>query len=209
MDAKMTSRSSASVSLARPPVAIQAGALAHLRYIRDTMEAAHAFTSVPGKGCVAMGIVGLAAAVLSSWPALAAHWFGIWLGAAVAAVVLVAFFLIGKAKAQGFTLWRSVARRFFLVLAPALLVGAVLTTALAATAARDLIPGVWLLLYGAGLAAAGVFSLPVVSVTGCAFMLLGGVALAAPAQWAMALLALGFGGLHIVLGFIVWRRHGG
>jgi hypothetical protein len=40
-------------------------------------------------------------------------------------------------------------------------------------------------------------------------MLLGGVALAAPAQWAMALLALGFGGLHIVLGFIVWRRHGG
>ena len=69
-----------------------------------------------------------------------------------------------------------------------------LTAALAPTpAARTLVPGTWLLLYGAGLAAAGIFSLPVVSITGCAFMLFGTFALALPG-WGMAWLAAGFGG---------------
>lgn len=204
----MVVRSSSSIPVSRPPVAIEAGALAHLRYIRDTMEAAHAFTSVPGKGCVAMGVVGLVAAGLSAWPELAPHWLAIWLAAAVVAVVIVSFFLVAKARLQGFSPWRSVARRFFFVLAPPLVAGAVLTAALIGTA-RDLIPGAWLLLYGAGLAAAGVFSLAVVRITGCAFMLLGTLALLGPDSWAGALLALGFGGLHLALGGVVWRRHGG
>lgn len=205
----MSARSSASAPLNTPPVAIQAGAIAHLRYIRDTMEAAHAFTSVPGKGCVAMGLVGFAAAGLSSSEAFAPHWLTIWIGAAAVAILVVGGFLVQKASSQGLSLLRSVARRFFLALAPALLAGAVLTGALAGTAAHDLIPGAWLLLYGAGLAAAGVFSLPVVSVTGCAFMLLGALAFVLPATWVIALLAAGFGGLHVALGLVVWRRHGG
>jgi len=164
---------------------------------------------VPGKGCIAMGVTGLVAAGASMHPALAPHWFAVWLGAAAVAVVLVVIFLLDKAKQQGLSLWRSVGRRFFLVLAPALAAGAVLTAVLHAAGYRDLIPGVWLLLYGAGLAAAGVFSLAVVSVTGGGFMLLGAAAFAVPAEWAIAPLALGFGGLHIVLGYVVWRHHGG
>lgn len=205
----MALRPPVDVSVTREPVAIQSGALAHLRYIRATMEAAHAFTSVPGKGCVAMGLVAFAAAALSSWPEVAGHWLAIWIGAAVLAVALVTLFLVDKLQQQGFSLWRGVARRFFLVLAPALVAGGVLTAALAPTAAaRALVPGAWLLLYGAGLAAAGVFSLPVVSITGCAFMLLGAFALALPG-WGIAWLAAGFGGLHIALGIVVWRKHGG
>lgn len=192
-----------------PAIGIETGAIAHLRYIRDTIEAAHAFTCVPGKGCVAMGITGFAAAAVSVHPAFAPHWFAVWLGAAVIAIALVTFFLLEKARRQGFSLLRSVGRRFFLALTPALLAGAVLTAALYGTGARDIIPGSWLLLYGAGLAAAGVFSLPVVSVTGGAFMVLGAAALALPLQWAMAPLALGFGGLHMILGYVVWRRYGG
>lgn len=205
----MTIRPSPNVAVRSAAVPIHSGALAHLQYIRATMEAAHSFTSVPGKGCVAMGVVALAAAALSSWPPFAAHWLPIWLGAAVLAVVLVALFLVDKVHAQGFSLSRGVVRRFFLVLAPALVAGAILTAALASTPARSLVPGTWLLLYGAGLAAAGIFSLPVVSVTGCAFMLLGAFALALSPTWSVALLGAGFGGLHIVLGVIVWRRHGG
>jgi hypothetical protein len=206
----MTPSPSRSASLSRAaPVAIDAGAVAHLRYIRDTMEAAHSFTSVPGKGCVAMGVTALVAAALTSLAALAQYWFAIWMAAAVVAIVLVAFFLNAKAKGQGLSLWRSVARRFFLALAPALLAGAVLTAALLEAGLRDFIPGVWLLLYGAGLAAGGVFSLPAVSVAGLAFMLLGTVALVGPAHWFVALLALGFGGVHLALGVIVWKRYGG
>src|SRR5690554_7287453 len=86
------------------PVSINAGALAHLRYIRDTMEAAHTFTSVPGKGCIAMGIVAITAAVLDSMPGLASYWLAIWLGAALTAVLLASYFLANKAKGQGLSL---------------------------------------------------------------------------------------------------------
>jgi hypothetical protein len=196
-------------SRAGAPVSIDDGAVAHLRYIRDTMEAAHTFTSVPGKGCIAMGITALVAAVLDSVPGLAPYWLPIWLTAAVTAVLLNSVFLFRKAKAQGLSLWRGVARRFFLTLMPALLAGAVLTTALLDSGARELVAGSWLLLYGAGLAASGVFSIGPVMLTGFGFMVLGTFALALPPSWSTALLAVGFGGLHLVLGTIITRRHGG
>jgi hypothetical protein len=191
------------------PVSIDAGAVAHLRYIRETIEAAHTFTSVPGKGCIAMGITALAAAALQSAPPLAAHWFWIWLAAAAVAIALVTFFLVRKTRQQGLSLLRGVARRFFLALLPPLGAGAVLTAALFVAGAQDLIPGVWLLLYGAGVAASGVFSVPAVSVTGFAFMALGVLALALPQGWSTLLMAAGFGGLHLVLGCLILRRHGG
>jgi hypothetical protein len=194
---------------ATAPVSIDAGAVAHLRYIRDTMEAAHTFTSVPGKGCIAMGITALVAAVLDSSPGLAPYWLPIWLTAAAIAVLLASFFLFRKARAQGLSLWRGVGRRFFLTLLPALLAGAVMTTALIDSGARELVAGAWLLLYGAGLAASGVFSIGPVMVTGFAFMMLGSLALMLPPSWSTALLAVGFGGLHLVLGTIVSRWHGG
>ena len=74
---------------------------------------------------------------------------------------------------------------------------------------RDVIAAIWLLLYGVGLAACGVFSIPVVLIAGFAFMGLGTVAFAAPANWAPVLLALGFSGIHIVLGITIWREHVG
>lgn len=191
------------------PASLDAGARAHLRYIRDTIEAAHTFTSVPGKGCIAMGLCALAAAGLASVPGLAEYWLAIWLTAAASAVLLSGLFLVRKARQQGFGLWRGVARRFFLTLIPALVAGAVLTAALVAAGVGELVAGTWLLLYGAGLAASGVFSIRSVMMTGFAFMLLGALALALPSSASTALLALGFGGLHLVLGAIVVRWHGG
>jgi hypothetical protein len=44
---------------------------------------------------------------------------------------------------------------------------------------------------------------------GLCFLLLGTVAAVAPAVWADALLALGFGGLHLIFGWIIARRYGG
>ena len=183
--------------------------MAHLRYIRDTIEAAHEFTSVPGKGCVAMGATGFLAAALTSTSSLAPYWIWIWPGAAIIATVLAAIFLASKAKRQGLSLWRGVARRFFLTLIPALLAGAVLTVGLYRAGALELIAGVWLLLYGASLAASAVFSIRAVMVAGFSFMLLGTLALIGPASWSTALLAVGFGGIHVVLGTVIWRRHGG
>jgi hypothetical protein len=191
------------------PTPIDAGAVENLRYIRNTIEAAGTFTTVPGKGCIAMGITALAAAALESVPDLASSWLQIWVGAAIMAAAAALFFMEEKAKAQGLSLRSAVARRFFMTLVPAFVAGGVLTAALVDDVARSSITGLWLLLYGSGLAACGVFAIPAVLVAGLAFMAFGTVALGLPAAWSPAILALGFGGLHIALGVIILRDHGG
>jgi hypothetical protein len=191
------------------PTPIDAGAVENLRYIRDTIEAAGTFTTVPGKGCVAMGITALAAAALESVPDLASSWLQVWVGAAIMACAVALFFMEEKAKAQGLSLRRAVARRFFMTLVPAFVAGGVLTAALVDDVGRNSITGLWLLLYGSGLAACGVFAIRAVLAAGLAFMALGTVALGLPAEWAPVILALGFGGLHIALGVVILRDHGG
>jgi len=191
------------------PTPIGSGAAANLRYIRDTIDATHTFTTVPGKGCIVMGLAGLTAAGLESIPAMSELWLPIWLATAVVSCTAALFFMERKARAQGLSLRRSVAWRFFLTLIPAFVVGAILTAALVDVVGREAIAAIWLLMYGVGLAACGTFSIPIVLIAGVAFIGLGTVTLAAPAAWAPALLAVGFGGIHIVLGAVIARDHGG
>src|SRR5579864_3833081 len=68
-------------------VALDHHALSTLNYIRASIEGAGAF-AVPGIAGIAMGAVGLAAAMLASLPGLAAHWLEVWIGAAIAAAGL-------------------------------------------------------------------------------------------------------------------------
>lgn len=191
------------------PTPLSISAAENLRYIRSTIEAAHTFTTVPGKGCIALGIAALLAAALESIPSLAAYWLPIWLTAAVISCAVALFFMEAKARRQGLSLRRTVAVRFFLTLVPAFAAGAILTVALHGAVGRDAIAGIWLLLYGVGIASCGAFSIYVVLIAGFAFMGLGAVTLAAPAAWAPAMLALGFGGIHLALGTVIARDHGG
>ncbi|MFO1350402.1 MAG: hypothetical protein U1F68_06865 [Gammaproteobacteria bacterium] len=191
------------------PAVLQAHALDHLRFIRETVESSSTFTSVSGKGGIAMGVTALIAAEITSRPSYAESWLTIWLIASVIAGLLGAGFVVYKARAQGVRLATGAGRRFLLNLAPALLAGAALTHALSAAGATRPIPGMWLLLYGVGVTTSGAFSVRVVPIMGLCFMGLGLFCLAAPPTWANALLAVGFGGLHIVFGLIIARRHGG
>jgi len=193
-----------------PPTPIGASAADNLRYIRNTIAAANTFTTIPGKGCIAMGIAGLLAALLETLPGLAPHWLPIWLTSAVVSCTVALFFMEKKARRQGMSLLTAaVAQRFFLTLAPAFVAGAILTVALRDQIGRDMIAGIWVLLYGVGVATCGVFSIPIVLIAGLGFMGLGTVMLAAPPDWTTAMLALGFGGIHIALGVVIARDHGG
>lgn len=173
------------------------------------MERAGSFTAVPGWGGVWMGCVALLAAALARSTRDPGAWLLIWLGAAVAAFAIGAVTLSRKARRSGVPLRGGVARRFFLTLGAPIAVGGLLTAALAARGQTAILPGVWLLLYGSAVLTAGAQSIPLIPTLGFSFLALGAIALASPAAWGNAYLALGFGVLQIGFGLVIARRHGG
>ncbi len=194
---------------AREPIPINVHAADNLRFIRETMERAGSFTAVPGWGGVGMGIMALAAGVAAARQSSVEARLGIWVGAAFPAVLVGVWAMARKARANRIPLLSGAGRKFALSLAPPIIAGALLTMALDPAGYAGLIPGVWLLLYGAGIVTGGAFSVRIVPVMGLCFMLLGAVALFAPPAWSDAFLAAGFGGLQIVFGIIIARRYGG
>jgi hypothetical protein len=101
------------------------------------------------------------------------------------------------------------AKKFALGLLPALLAGALLSAALYRSGSYELLPAVWLLLYGSAVSAAGTFSVRPVPAMGVCFLALGALASLAPSSWGNTLLILGFGGLHLAFGWVIGRRYGG
>lgn len=184
-------------------------AVADVRYIRRAMERAGLFTAVPGAGGIAMGAIGLVAAFVASHQDGFDGWLLTWLAAAVLAIAVGLVTMIRKARRADLALARGPGLRFALSLAPPLAAGAALTAALYASGQVQLLPGTWLVLYGAATMTGGAFSVRVVPVMGACFMLLGVAALFAPQGLGDWFLAAGFGGLQIVFGLIILRRHGG
>ena len=184
----------------------------NLRFIRDAMARAGEFTSVSGIGMMLVGAVGLAASAASLRMRLedgAARWLSLWIAAAGVAVVISWVTITRKAARTGQSLSAGPARRFALAFAPALVGGAVLTAAFAAQGLAALLPATWLTLYGAAVTSAGAFSVRPVPVMGVAFLLLGTVCFALGPAWHLIMLATGFGGLHLLFGFLIARHHGG
>lgn len=191
------------------PPALQARAMQNLEFIRETMASARTFTAVPGWGTALTGVTALGAAVLASRQAHELGWLTVWLAEAVIGLAIGAATMARKARAVAASLLTGSGRKFALSLVPSLAVGALLTAVLYRAGLPGLLPGTWLLLYGTGVVAAGAFSVQAVPAMGLGFLALGAVALVGPAAWGDALLAAGFGGLHIVFGVVIARRHGG
>lgn len=191
------------------PLPIEDHARDNLRFIRETMERAGSFTAVPGGGGVAIGITALGAALIASRQGSSKAWLAAWLMEAAIAIVIAGWTMFSKARETGVSLAAGPARRFAYSFAPPVFVAAFLTLILFPMGEVGLLPGVWLLLYGAAVVTGGAFSIRVVRLMGLCFMVLGTVALFCPASWGDALLAAGFGGFHILFGALIARKYGG
>jgi hypothetical protein len=191
------------------PPALHDRAMDNLRFIRETMERASAFTAVPGWGQVAIGVTALFAALVASQQRAFAEWFAVWMVEAAVSACVAAWTMYRKAHASDTSLLSRPGRKLIINLAPPMVVGALLTVVFYRAGLAAQLPGLWLLLYGTGVVTGGAFSVRPVPVMGLCFMFLGAGALFLPAGWGDALLAAGFGLLHVIFGLHIARNYGG
>lgn len=191
------------------PVGLHSHAIDNLRFIRDTMERAGSFTGVPGWGGVVMGASAIVAAVVAMMQPDRQRWFAVWFVEGMLAFAIGLAAMWHKSKRAQMPVLSKPGVKFVLSFAPPLVVAALLTFVLWRANAFAMIPGLWLCMYGTGIITGGAFSVRIVPAMGVIFIVLGAFAFFCPPVWGDLLLALGFGGLHIVFGIIIARRYGG
>jgi predicted phage tail protein len=158
---------------------------------------------------VARGITALGTAALASRQPGDGRWLATWIAEAIVSACIAAWAVYRKASRAVVPPLSKSGRKFALSFSPPMIAGLLLTIALYRAGLASLLPGAWLLLYGAAVTNAGAFSVRIVPAMGICFMLCGVFALFSPAGWGNAFMAAGFGGLHILFGLVIARRHGG
>ena len=191
------------------PINIHEHAEDNLRFIRSAMERAERVSAVSGAGAMAMGVIALVAMAVGATSTELFRQLSVWVITAFVAGSVGALACAYKARRNDMQFSADPGRRFLLCLIPALLVGVVLTAALLPGAQAGLLPGLWMMLYGAGVLAAGTYAAPPVMHMGGSFLVAGVFTYALPVEWANVLLGLTFGGLHLFFGYQVFRHHGG
>lgn len=190
------------------PIPIESRALGTLAYIRKSIDSSGSM-AVPGMAGIVMGVIGVLATIVASVPKGMAHWLEVWLVAAAVALVVGGATMARQAADEGHVRYLGPVRKFLLCLCPALFAGAVLTFLLWRSNTTHLIPGMWLLLYGCAVLAAGTVTVArtmrLISIMGVLFMLLGLLAFASPPRTHTAILGLGFGALHSIFGILIGR----
>ena len=191
------------------PPALHDRAMDNLRFIREAMESATAFTAVPGWGQVAIGVTALFAALVASQQKTLGAWLAVWMVEAATSACIAGWTMYRKARGSDTPLLSRPGRKLIINLSPPMVVGALLTVVFYRAGLTAQLPGLWLLLYGTGIVTGGAFSVRPVPVMGLCFMFLGAGALFLPAGWGDALMAAGFGLLHVIFGLHIARNYGG
>lgn len=175
-----------------------------LRYIRASMEGAAAL-AVPGSAGVALGVLALITAAISSAPGVGEHWLEIWLLASLVGAVVGGILVVRESSLRNLRLIGTPLRKFVLCLTPSLFAAVVMTAIDWAAGNLHAIPGTWLLLYGCALISASAATTRMIGLLGGCFAVTGLIALSLPQGLQILMLAIGFGGLHIVFGFVMGR----
>lgn len=191
------------------PVNLSDRAIDNLRFIRDAMERTTSFTAVPGYGGMLMGVTAIGAAYIANGQIYLRNWLVVWMTEAVLAASIGLLAMWQKSKIAKTSLVSTPARKFAMSFAPPIIVGAILTLGLWRFEHYNVMAGMWMLLYGTAVINGGAYSVKAVPVMGWCFLGLGAITMALPKGFGDEMMALSFGLLHIIFGFIIARRYGG
>ena len=194
-------------------------ALTRMQQIQQIMERTTLYTLLPGAPAIIGGALALAGCAVS-WATLGSFdfrgmaeapqarlwlcvmWAGIGIIAVVQHVVLTAL----AGRRQGLAVMARPGQLVSLALTPSVFVALVLTAKLLASGDLEYLAPVWMMCYGTGVYAAGLFSLRLPRLLGLAFVLMGAVGLWVCPQHGVLLTALSFGLLHVAFGLVVIHR---
>jgi len=190
-----------------------------LLYIRRTLEAAGRLSTVSGSGTFFVGILALAAVLVNvrvtgtPWEAGTQSYhdyaLAVWAALLVLSAAVTAFCMARKSHHTGVAFWSPVLRKALWPFSAPMALGAILSAVVIRAQNPEFLPVIWLGCYGAALTAAGVMSVSPVRWMGISFMVLALSAVFLPVSAGLALLAAGFGMLHIIFGaYIHWRHDG-
>jgi hypothetical protein len=195
----------------------------NLRVIREMMERSTRYSTFSGISGILAGSVSILGCIIhrlwvTQLPASAQPLAFVGLWATVVAIAIGGDFLIIKRRAPlvGKTIISRLGKQIIFAAAPGLLFGALLTLDfLQLGRIGDIFP-YWMLCYGCAVAAVGIFSQREVSRLGAAFLVAGGLTLLSQLfpvvpisreSLGLAMMALSFGGFHIVYGIKVARYY--
>lgn len=189
-------------------------ALSDIRAVIDRTAKYTTFSAMSGfvAGAAAMlgsGFFGL----ITTWPGTnplhGSTFLAVWAGVFAVAAVGLSVFTWMKARQRGQRVWTPITCMAFGSMMGPGVCGVLGSAALIHAGAYDLLPGLWLAMYGCGMYVVSYFASNFLRWMGLAFMALGTAAWFSPAGLAPLWLGLGFGGLHVVFGLIVLKRFRG
>jgi hypothetical protein len=193
-----------------------------LKIIRRAIETSSRYTNITARGYVFTGIFGILGVYGTYWflgrgkvsdmslitPEDVKILMVIWTLVFVAAVGVVMFFSWSKAQKNQISAWNSLAARMLFSQIPLIAVTGIFTMAMALKGYYDLIPGLWLGIYGVILYSFSYFTGIGHKIEGLVFMVLGFIVSFVHGVFGLFLLGVGFGGIHIVSGLVRWLTRG-
>jgi hypothetical protein len=178
-----------------------------LETIRTLMERSQRYEHISGySGLMAGAVTVLGSVVLRLGLlrlAFPANFIIIWsavFGIAFASHLLLTF---GRARQRGEPVWSRQARTVLLAVLPAFSAALIVTALVWRLGRPDLLPAVWLTLYGCGVLATSFFAPRSIAWLGATCFALGAIALLAPHTYPILTMAVGFGVTHIGFGVVV------
>lgn len=198
-------------------------AAARMREIQRIMERTTLYTLLPGVPAVLGGILALIGCVISYMMIGSvdfADGLALTLGKQVqfcvmwtliggAAVALDVVYATAAARKRGLSLVTRPGKLAALSVTPSVFVAGIFTVRLlldGTVQSAHYVAPIWMMCYGTGVYAAGLFSVRLPRLLGLAFIIAGALGLLVYPQYGVVLVALSFGLFHIVFGVWVIRK---